>query len=47
MAGQAWASIRNLGGNLSLTHAVLTGGGDPLSTNPAYAGVLHMQSSEP
>jgi hypothetical protein len=44
VAGQAWASIRNLGGNLSLTHALLTGGGDPLSTNPAYAGVLHMQS---
>ncbi len=44
VAGQAWASIRNLGGNLSLTHAVLAGGGDPLSTNPAYAGVLHMQS---
>jgi hypothetical protein len=45
VAGQAWASIRNLGGNLSLNHAALTGGGDPLSTNPAYAGVLHMQSS--
>ncbi len=45
VAGQAWASIRNLGGTLSLNHAVLTGGGDPLSTNPAYAGVLHMQSS--
>lgn len=44
VAGQAWSSIRNLGGNLSLNHAVLTGGGDPLSTNPAYAGVLHMQS---
>jgi hypothetical protein len=47
VAGKAWASIRNLGGTLSLTHAVLTGGGDPLSTNPAYAGVLHMQSSGP
>ena len=44
VAGMAWASIRNLGGNLSLNHAVLTGGGDPLSANPAYAGVLHMQS---
>jgi len=44
VAGQAWASIRNLGGTLSLNHAVLTGGGDPLSTNPAFAGVLHMQS---
>jgi len=43
--GQAWSSIRNLGGTLSLTHAVLTGGGAPLSTNPAYAGALHMQSA--
>ena len=44
VAGQAWSSIRNLGGNLSLNHAVLTGGGDPLNTNPAFAGALHMQS---
>ena len=43
-AGQAWSSIRNLGGTLSLNHALLTGGGDPLSTNAAYAGALHMQS---
>jgi hypothetical protein len=47
VAGQAWSSIRNLGGNLSLNHAVLTGGGDPLNTNPAFAGALHMQSSGP
>ena len=45
--GQPWSSIRNLGGNLSLSHAVLTGGGAPLSTNPAYAGALHMQSPGP
>ncbi len=44
VAGQAWASIRNLGGTLSLNHAVLTGGGDPLNVNPAFAGALHMQS---
>ncbi len=44
VAGQAWSTIRNLGGNLSLTHAVLSGGGDPLSTNAAYAGVIRMQS---
>ena len=44
VAGQAWSSIRNLGGELSLTHAILSGGGDPLSTNAAYAGVIHMQS---
>ncbi len=43
-AGASWSSIRNLGGTLSLTHALLTGGGAPLNTNPAYAGVLHMQS---
>jgi len=42
--GQAWSSIRNLGGTLSLTHAVVSGGGDPLNTNVAYAGALHMQS---
>jgi hypothetical protein len=44
VAGQAWASIRNLGGTLSLNHVVLNGGGAPLSTNAAYAGVLHMQT---
>lgn len=44
VAGQAWSSIRNLGGTLSLSHAVLTGGGDPLNTNIALAGALHMQS---
>jgi hypothetical protein len=43
-AGTTWSSIRNLGGTLSLTHTVLTGGGAPLNTNPAFAGVLHMQS---
>ena len=42
--GQPWSSIRNLGGKLSLSHVVLTGGGAPLNTNPAYAGALHMQS---
>jgi hypothetical protein len=45
VAGQAWSTIRNLGGTLSLTHAVVSGGGDPLSTLPAYAAALHMQSS--
>ncbi len=45
VAGQAWSSIRNFGGTLSLNHAVLTGGGDPLNTNPAFAGALHMQST--
>ena len=44
VAGQAWASIRNLGGTLSLNHAVLTGGGDPLNVSPAFAGALHMQT---
>jgi len=45
VAGMAWASIRNMGGTLSLTHAVVRGGGHPLTTNPAYAGTLNMQSS--
>ena len=44
VAGQAWSSIRNVGGTLSLNHAVLTGGGDPLNANPAFAGALHMQT---
>ena len=44
VAGQAWASIRNLGGTLSLSHAVVAGGGDPLNTNVALAGALQMQS---
>ena len=44
VAGQAWASIRNLGGTLSLSHAVLTGGGEPLATHVALAGALQMQS---
>jgi hypothetical protein len=44
VAGQAWASIRNLGGTLSLSHAVVAGGGDPLSTNVGLAGALQMQS---
>ena len=44
VAGKAWSSIRNLGGTLSLSHAVLTGGGDPLNTNVALAGALQMQS---
>ncbi|HEV7574601.1 MAG TPA: hypothetical protein VGO85_01035 [Caldimonas sp.] len=47
VAGQAWSSIRNLGGTLSLNHALLTGGGDPLNVNPAFAGALHMQSPGP
>ena len=45
VAGMAWSSIHNMGGTLSLTHAVVRGGGHPLNTNPAYAGTLHMQSS--
>lgn len=43
--GQAWASIRNLGGTLSLTHTVITDGGAPLNTTPQIAGAIHMQSS--
>ena len=42
--GSAWSSIRNVGGTLSLTHAVITGGGAPLNTSTSLMGVLHMQS---
>jgi hypothetical protein len=45
VVGAAWSSIRNLGGTLSLTHALVSGGGDPLNTLPAYAGALRMQSN--
>jgi hypothetical protein len=45
VAGMAWSSIRNFGGRLSLTHAIVRGGGNPLNSNPAYAGTLVMQSS--
>jgi hypothetical protein len=45
--GAAWSSIRAVGGALSLTHAIVSGGGAPLNTLPAYAGALHMQSSGP
>ena len=43
--GAAWASIRNLGGSLSLSHAIVSGGGARLSFGPAYTGVLRMQSN--
>jgi hypothetical protein len=44
VAGQAWATIRNLGGTLSLSHAVVAGGGDSLNANVGLAGALQMQS---
>jgi hypothetical protein len=45
VVGAPWASIRNLGGTLSLSHALVSGGGVPQATSPAYAGALHMQSN--
>ena len=42
-AGSAWATIRALGGDLSLTHTIVTGGGNPLNSTPAFAGALQMQ----
>lgn len=45
--GMAWSSIRNSGGTLSLTHAVVRGGGAPLGNNPAYTGTLRMESAGP
>jgi hypothetical protein len=47
VAGMAWSSIRNMGGTLSLSHAVVRGGGAPLGTNPAYTGALRMESPGP
>ena len=41
--GTAWASIRNVGGVLSLTHAIVRGGGDPQGGNITAGGVLRMQ----
>ena len=45
VAGAPWSSIRTTGGDLSLTHAVLTGGGAPLNTRPAYIGALVMHNT--
>lgn len=39
----AWASIRALGGDLSLVHADVNGGGAPQATVPVYAGAIQMQ----
>lgn len=44
VAGTAWATIRNLGGILSLTHTVVRGGGAP-GNNPVNTGALRMQQS--
>ena len=44
VAASAWASIRNFGATLSLSHAVVRGGGDPLSSGGALTGALLMQS---
>jgi hypothetical protein len=43
--GMEWSSIRNFGGVLSLSHAILAGGGAPLNFNPAYIGALVMQTT--
>jgi hypothetical protein len=43
--GMEWSSIRNFGGVLSLSHAILAGGGAPLNFNPAYTGALVMQTT--
>ncbi len=43
--GMAWASIRTLGGDLSLTHTIVRGGGAPLATVPAFTGVLYIQGT--
>ena len=43
--GAAWASIRSLGGTLSLSHTIVSGGGARLSYGAAYTGALQMQGS--
>ena len=45
VAGAPWATIRNLGGVLSMDHAVVAGGGAPQATPVAYWGALRMQPS--
>jgi hypothetical protein len=42
---KAWRRILIQGGTLSLSHAVVRGGGYPGNTNPALFGMLDMQSS--
>jgi len=46
VAGSAWSTIRNFGGTLSLTHAIVRDGGAVPNNNPnlvAVAGALQMQ----
>ncbi|MEP6739551.1 MAG: hypothetical protein ABJA61_04185 [Caldimonas sp.] len=43
VAGAPWATIRAMGGVLSMSHAVITGGGAPQATPVAYWGALRMQ----
>lgn len=45
VAGQNWGSIRNYNGILSLTHAVVHGGGAPVGINQALTGALRMLST--
>jgi hypothetical protein len=47
VVGQAWSSIRNFGGVLSLSHAIVRGGGAPLNFGAAGMGALRMQSNGP
>lgn len=45
VGGALWASIRNLGGTLSLSHAYIWGGGATQSSNLAYTATLEMRSN--
>lgn len=45
VANAAWATIRNFGGALSLTHAIVRDGGAPPSGSVAYMGALQVQSA--
>lgn len=45
VAGAAWSTIRNFGGTLSLSHAIVRDGGAVLSGSVALVGALQMQST--
>jgi hypothetical protein len=45
-AGQPWASIRAIGGTLSLTWTTIRGGGDPLANLPHLQGALDVRGDQ-
>ncbi len=42
----AWSTIRVIGGNMTLAHAILTGGGHPIgTTNPRFSAAIFVQAN--